>query len=405
MSKILIFTEELVTVVCLMIYSGSPLDPLISNGFTLHEGDRGIFRLLFTFTYIVSFFLITLRWKKVIYVFQRDQFIWLLLGVCAISSFWSLDSDTTIRRVFGLAGTMLFGLYFASRYTLKQQLKLCAYMFAISAFMCFLFLILMPYSVTSDGSWRGIYPQKNLLGKRFVLGGAIFLFLAMTNRQNRWFLWLGYVTSGVLVLFSRSTTSLLNLIIITLAFFVYYRLLRLDYKIMIPVLTFMSTLGVILYYLFITQADAILGSAGKDTTLTGRTEIWPAVLEMISKKPWLGYGYGAFWLENNSESAIIVQAVEWSTPNAHNGFLDLWLAVGFLGFFVFLVGFLINFLKSIYSIRSNQTPLNNVWLLISLTFVILSNLTETTILEQNSIEWVLYVSAILSRQVSTRTNA
>ncbi|MEH2235669.1 O-antigen ligase family protein [Nostoc sp.] len=411
MRKILIFAEQLVTITFLFIYSGTPLDPFITDGFTIKEGDRIIFRLLFTFTYIVTLFLISLRWKKVTYVFSRDKFIWVILVVCALSSFWSLDSDTTIRRVFGLAGTMLFGLYLASRYTLKEQLKLCAYMLGISAVMCFLFVLLIPqYGIGGIGggdidttAWRGIYPQKNILGKRFVLSAAIFFFLAMTNRENRWVSWLGYFISGVLVLFSKSTTSMGNFIIITAAFLIYYRIIPLKYKFMIPILTFFSTICIAFYTWFILQADTILGSIGKDTTLTGRSELWPAVLQMIAKKPWLGYGYGAFWIDQNSDHSILIQTIQWDAPNAHNGFLDVWLALGLLGVLVFLIGFVINLLRAIYLVRWNQTS-ENLWLLVYLTFIILSNLTETSLLEQNSLEWILYVSAILTSKVSTRAN-
>lgn len=144
MRKLLLSAEQLITVICLIIYSGTPLDPFLTQGFTLQEGDRTIFRLLYTLTYALAFLLIILRWKKVFYVVSKNKYIWLLLGVCALSSFWSVDPDTTTRRVFGLIGTTFFGVYLASRYTLKEQLKLCAYMLAISAIACFLVVFLFP---------------------------------------------------------------------------------------------------------------------------------------------------------------------------------------------------------------------------------------------------------------------
>ncbi|WP_298915034.1 O-antigen ligase family protein [uncultured Nostoc sp.] len=407
MRKFLISAEQILTVTCLMIYSGTPLIPLLTDGFTVKDADRSIFRFFFTFTYIVSLSLIALRWKKVTYVFSRDKFIWALIGVCALSSFWSLDPDTTVRRVFALAATTIFGLYLASRYTLKEQLKLCAYMFGISAVMCFLFVIFLPQyglgNAVDGAGWRGIYPSKNSLGETFVVSAAIFFFQAMTNQENRWVSWLGYVASGVLIFFSKSTTSIVNFIIITAAVVIYYRILHLKYKVMIPILTFISTIAIAFYTWFISEADTILGSVGKDTTLTGRSEIWSAVLEMIAKKPLLGYGYGAFWIENNSESTIVQQTIQWNAPNAHNGFLDLWLELGLLGFSVFLIGFVINLLKAIYLIRWNQTS-ESLWLLVYFTVIILTNLAETTFLEQNSVQWIFYVSAILSNKLSTRAN-
>jgi len=405
MKKILISAEETFTVVSLIIYSGSPLDAFLTNGFTVKEDDRTLFRLFFTIIYIVSLALLTLRWKKATYVLTRDNYIWLLIGVCALSSFWSLDSDTTIRRVVGLLGTTIFGVYLASRYTLKEQLKLCLLVLGISAVMCFIFALVLPqYGIGSAGdptAWKGIYPTKNVLGKRFFLSGAICLFLAITTRENRWVSWLGYITSIVLILLSKSTTSLLNLIIITAACFTYYQVLRLKYKIMIPVLTFIATISVAFYVWFINEADTLLGAVGKDATLTGRTELWPAVVEMIEKKPWLGYGYGAFWLKDNSESSTIIQTVQWNAPNAHNGFLDLWLGLGLLGLLVFLIGFVVNLLRAIYLIRLDETYVN-MWLLIYITFIIFSNLTETTLLEQNSLEWILYVAVVFSSKISTQ---
>jgi len=401
MKKLLISAEQTFTVVSLMLYSGSPLDALLTNGFTIKETDTTVYRLLFIITYIVSLALLTLRWKKATYVLSRDNFILPLIGVCALSSFWSLDSDITIRRVFGLVGTTIFGIYLASRYTLKDQLKLCLLMFGISAVMCFLFALAIPQYAAGAAGWRGMYPTKNVLGKRFFLSAAICLFLAITTRENRWISWLIYVTSGVLILLSKSTTSLGNFIIITVACFVYYRILPLKYKIMIPILTFIGTLSIAFYIWFINQVDTILGSVGKDTTLTGRTELWPAVVDMIAKKPWLGYGYGAFWESRSTESATIIQTVQWNTPNAHNGFLDLWLGLGLLGLLVFLIGFIINLLRAIYLIRFDETFVN-LWLLIYITFVIFSNLTETTLVDQNSIEWILYVAVVFSSKISTQ---
>ena len=38
-------------------------------------------------------------------------------------------------------------------------------------------------------------------------------------------------------------------------------------------------------------------------TLTGRTELWATVIEMIREHPWFGYGYSGFWLGWDGESA------------------------------------------------------------------------------------------------------
>ena len=49
---------------------------------------------------------------------------------------------------------------------------------------------------------------------------------------------------------------------------------------------------------FMTYGDVLLAAfletSGKDSTLTGRTELWRAGLSLISEKPWFGVGYRAF---------------------------------------------------------------------------------------------------------------
>ena len=74
-------------------------------------------------------------------------------------------------------------------------------------------------------------------------------------------------------------------------------------------------------------------------TLTGRTEIWSAVIDSIAKRPLLGYGYDAFWLGLEGESYRIILAVSWALAQAQNGFLDVMLEMGVAGLAIVLLIF------------------------------------------------------------------
>ncbi|MCX7826088.1 MAG: O-antigen ligase family protein, partial [Verrucomicrobiae bacterium] len=149
------------------------------------------------------------------------------------------------------------------------------------------------------------------------------------------------------------------------------------------------------------QPETLFGALGKDTTLTGRTGLWDAVIEMIARRPWLGYGFSGFWLGLGGESAHVVQAVNWIPPHAHNGLLDVWLDIGLLGVAVFLLGFLIGFCRAFAWARTIKTA-EGMWPLTYLTFMVLFNLTENTILRQGSIFWILYVSTLLAKPDESR---
>lgn len=348
--------------------------------------------------YVVTFFLLVARWKKVIYVLSKDRFIWVLIGIAVISFLWSDAPARTLSSSVGLIGTTLFGLYLATRYSLREQLELLACMYGLAIVLSILFAMALPkYGIMSGvhaGSFRGIYTHKNVFGKVITLGGVIFFLLAMNKQKHRLLPWCGFCLTIILLVLAKSTTALSNLMIMLVALFV-YRTCRLRYDLMIPAIFAIATVGVSFYMGFTENADAWLGLVGKDTTLTGRTDMWPFVLEMIEKRPWLGYGYAAFWNGIDSESAYIVRALRWPVPNSHNGLLDLWIGLGALGGVTYLIGYSMNFLKGIVWVSLSRTS-ENLWPVLYMTYMVLANITETSLMVQNDIFWVLYVSVVLS---------
>jgi O-antigen ligase len=145
---------------------------------------------------------------------------------------------------------------------------------------------------------------------------------------------------------------------------------------------------------FFSHSGAILGLLGRDTTLTGRSDIWDAVSSKIQERLWLGFGYGGFWTGEDGESASIWQIVGWQVPHAHNGFLDLTLDLGLIGLIVFVMGFGITLAKAINYARLTKT-LEGLFPLVFLTFMILANLTETALIKPGII-WLFYVVVTLS---------
>jgi exopolysaccharide production protein ExoQ len=69
-------------------------------------------------------------------------------------------------------------------------------------------------------------------------------------------------------------------------------------------------------------------------TLTGRISLWDELLLYLQDRPWLGYGFGAFW--NPEFMARIWAVVPWQPPVAHDGFLDELLGTGLIGLVLML---------------------------------------------------------------------
>jgi exopolysaccharide production protein ExoQ len=73
----------------------------------------------------------------------------------------------------------------------------------------------------------------------------------------------------------------------------------------------------------------LLGRAEESDTLSGRAFIWPLVSYYISFRPWLGYGYEAFW--NPAHIDTISDELQWGLREAHNGYLEVLLSTGIVG--------------------------------------------------------------------------
>jgi exopolysaccharide production protein ExoQ len=403
--------EQGFTILSLIFYSSGPLPLILSGGagqgiedISPDPTDYSILQALFFCNYLVTVILLILRWKKATYVLTKDWTIGLLMGIALASLMWSSIPKITQVRSIALVGTSLFGLYLASRYTIRQQLKLLGWSFAIIVMMSFLFAFLIPkFGIMSSGvhagAWRGIYVHKNMLGKMMTIGATVFLLLAMDAKTNHWMPWLGVALSVILLFLSKSSSSIGNSLTI-FALIPVYNTLRWSYHLMVPAMIAVISIGSIISLWLSANAKILLESIGKDVTLSGRADMWPFIIEMIQKQPWLGYGYNGFWNDWDSPGAYVWYAAKWTPPNSHNGFLDLWLELGFVGIFIFAIGFGMNLLRGLKLFRIDRSW-QSFWTLLYLTFIILANIGESSLLNRNDLCWLLYVTVSFSLAIAT----
>lgn len=403
MKKLLIKAEFAFVIIALILCSGGPLTVILSGGAS--EGDGGkaepdfsLIRSIFLAVYFVTAMLIIPLWRKAAYLLIKEKFILLLTMFTLTSCLWSFLPNLTLQRSIGLVGTTLFGVYLAARYPLKDQIKILGWTLSLIILMSFTFAIgLHQYGVMGGihaGAWRGIYTHKNVLGKIMVLSTTYFWFRISYSRTIDWRFWLGCCASILLLVLARSSSSLVNFLVLTFTSFAFQTLKWRD-RFAIPAILFLLAIISASAFLVTLNLDTLLGFVGKDATFTGRSDLWPAVITMIQRQPWIGYGFSGFWNDFNSEGGYVWKATQWTPPNAHNGILDLLLDLGVVGFSLFLASYLCNLIKSIAIIRATRSS-EGIWALLFSTWLILVNTSESSLLIQNNIFWVLYVSIALS---------
>jgi O-antigen ligase len=152
-------------------------------------------------------------------------------------------------------------------------------------------------------------------------------------------------------------------------------------------------IGVSLVILITENAEYIIvEKLGKDMTLTGRTYIWPQVVQEINKRPWIGHGYQGFWqpwLPEPNPALHMVTPSSFRAMHSHNGFLDMALDVGWVGLSLFILSLLTNIYYGVLHLTRSKEP-ESVFPLLIFSWIVIINITEVGI---NSISpsWIFYV--------------
>ena len=315
-----------------------------------------------------------------------------LLGLAFISTLWSIDSGGTLRRSVWLALTMGFGLYLAWRYEWPRLLEVLAGGFFILALGSFALALAMPaagiMSFEHPGAWSGLWTHKNTLGGLMALGAPVCAAAAFANPERRR-LWIGAgLLCFALVLLSTSKTALLATFLCLIA------MLACAYARRGPLQTVLlgagaASIAVIAAVIVFLAPDLLVAALGRDLTFTGRTDIWDAAAPAVEARPWLGYGYYAFWLPDNGPAYWVREAVRWEVSSAHSGWLETALGLGRVGVALFI-------LQLAATLRRGAAaafdPVAGLWAPGFLLAFTLYTLSESHVMQANNLFWCVYVA-------------
>jgi len=400
--------ERLFVVLALFFFSGAVL-PLLQNpggeGVVIIQDDP-ISRYALVVIYSIVLAFLAFRWKETLETMQRAPLFWALTLLAVTSSLWSTDPQVTLRAGVWLIASGLFAIYFVSRFPVREQLRLLGTVLALVLLLSLWFALFVP-SLGVDpglhgGAWRGAFIHKNSLGRAMSIAVVVFILVGVRNPLIAPLAWVAAAAAGVLVVLSKSGTAIA--VTASLALLVPLQLLLRTRR--VPLFVVVAAFGIVLMSIGVFLASnwaASLALIGRDPSLSGRTLLWAAVARMIMEKPWLGYGTQAFWHGGHADYAAVWKVVGWAPPHAHNGFLDVMLDLGVIGTGLFLIGFGFAVWRALGVARYKKPAAEALWPLAYLAFFILSNLSESTILRQNSLFWILYGGTVSLLVGSTQT--
>jgi O-antigen ligase len=321
-----------------------------------------------------------------------------LIVLMFLSTIWSIHPDVTVRRCVNYFSTILTACYLAGRFDVDEAMKILSWGIAISAVCSFLFVAAFPIDAVHQpslrqveeiaGAWRGVFSHKNVLGHTMTVGVIVELYILSGAKVRT--AWHALLLCGflALVILSRSTTGILlaSFYLVGASLFFLLQRARQYFGVGLAMLAvFGATIGAIYW----TYPNAVFGFLGSDATLTGRTELWAFVLRLIAERPLLGWGYSAMWLPSDTITIAISRAVGWTVPQAHNALLEVTLEMGLTGLAIVITFVAVSLWRSMRCLMAGQQKLG----MLSLVFflgVIISGATESTLAQNQTIEWVVF---------------
>jgi len=127
-----------------------------------------------------------------------------------------------------------------------------------------------------------------------------------------------------------------------------------------------------------------------DPTLTGRTGIWGFIEYQISGKAWFGWGFHSYYAVPNSPHKAAPGFIR-EMPSSHNGYLELKLETGRIGYWIFLV-FVYASLHLLERVRRKDPVLAWCFLSIQL-FALLINLLDSNWIVLTHF-WLMYLIVV-----------
>jgi exopolysaccharide production protein ExoQ len=408
LNKLIKFLEKPLTIFILVFQSGllyfqsffaDPDDPL-AVGVTPLDTPLSLIQHVI---YLSILLLLLFRWQSCLTLALKHPLIWILTGLTIVSFLWADYPETALRKGFITIETSCFGLYLASRYTLKEQLKMLAWAMGIVVVVSLLFCAAFPGAAVevggNAGAWRGPFPQKNPFARIMLIAGISFLLLTPKDRFGKYLRWGLFGLASMLMILANSKTALILFAFLLLLLLPLYKALRWRSTIFVPCA--IATLLIVgsMTIMFVGNWENIAQFLGKDPSLSGRTDLWEVAIEKVVERPLFGYGYQSFWVDTGEANyvwnAIAKLQGDYKPPHAHNGFINISLDLGLVGLILFLLVIGITYAQSIAYVRSGKTKLE-LWPIIYTTFFFMYNYSEDTIIAPSSLFWALLVATAFS---------
>jgi O-antigen ligase len=343
-----------------------------------------------------------------------------LFGWIALSLTWSFYPGATLLGFVALGMGTVFALFLISTYSWRELLRFFANTFrailvASIAFELFAALVVkgaidpvfkdFQGSYQTAGAYRwtqgsllkgqriqGIVGNANLLAYVAMLAAILFLVqyaISMTSRLVS----IGSILLAVAnLVLTRSAGVGLAMVMVVLAGVVLvlaegkskeqrHKFYRITW----------TLAGIGLFFVTIYSAQ-VFTFIGKSPDMTGRADLWAAVLSLVWQKPYFGWGWISYWMPGVQPYDGLFVRGGITYYQAHNIFLDFWVQIGLVGLLL-LVGIMVITFVKLWRLAVSRTHPLYIWPLFVFVALVMHNFLESRLIVE--LGWVLFMITVV----------
>jgi exopolysaccharide production protein ExoQ len=317
-------------------------------------------------------------------------------ALACLSVIWSLTPVFSFYRGTQLFMTLLVGCFFCIYVGLGRTLKLIFIALLLAAGLSLLFVIAKPEGATAPmGEWFGVFSDKNTFGHMMAL--LIFTGLCLFLR-GWWRLLTGpaILFATALLLRSTSGVALVAVIIVLAAMLLVSLFGRSPAKFTFGLGLILTLFAAALFATEISNFDALafaFNALGKNSTLTGRTDLWDFGIEAYKSRPWLGFGYKAWWESSETAATLLRVVVAQDLWFFHNSFLEAAVAFGTMGPILLALGLGAGLVSALAAFAADP-QFTKLWAVLFIVSVTVLACAENPLFQEHSIHQLLLVVAV-----------
>jgi exopolysaccharide production protein ExoQ len=334
---------------------------------------------------------------------RNNRWLTFFLLYCLVSIIWSDFPFVAFKRWIKILGLPIMALVVLTdpnpNAATRALMKRSAYVMVL---LSVLFIKYFPQYGRMFDPWTGmgmntgIANSKNELGALCMLFGVFFFwnllqgFKIKNRKARRAELILSLVFLGLILWLLKLSSSATSLMCSVIGMGTVWLLgLRLINKRLIGLYVVVGILALVAAEPVFGIYGGMLNLLGRDASLTDRTGVWHDALR-LQPNPLLGAGFDSFWLGKRLDK--IWEKWWWHPNQAHNGYVETYLSLGYVGI-ALLAGLIIATFRKIT--RALLTNFEFARLRLGFLFVVVVyNFTEATFKGVHPVLTVFYLIAI-----------